>query len=643
MGSILTLSRIAGLAAFALALLLAMGTAFLLAGWTERHNQRQLLHVLQAEALDWVEPETDGLRATLRGEAPDESARIRALRVAGSVVAPARIDDAMSVTRTVLALDPEFRIEVMRHRDEISVIGVVPEGESQARLLERLAAIEAEMTVADMLQSASFPAPQGWAEALDFTLAALALMPVAQLSVTPERVEVHALVGDDAQLAALRVQLQELAPDGLRLVLDLSAPRPVIAPYALRFEIDAEGPRLTACAAETRQARSQLQRAARAAGVTGQPSCTLGLGAPSSRWGDAGEMAIAALGELGEGRMSIIDADIRLVVPHDIAASQLDRVVARLEDGLPAVFVLQVDRLPAPYDTTPGSDDGPSLTATLAEDGALLIEGRLPDNRIRNAVEAFARARFGSGAVTMETRLDPDMGSGWSARVLTGLEALAELHHGTLRLDADRLDLSGTSGNQDAGTRVAGIVAEGLGQDAETTLRVRYDEALDPVAQAPTPERCEERIAAVLAEHRITFAPGSSTPDEDSRAALDGIAEVLIDCGEMPFEVAGHTDSQGREATNLALSQARAEAVINALMARRVLVASLVPQGYGPSQPIAGNDTAEGREANRRIEFTLIRPEPEPEPIDPALEAELSFEIQTPGEDDTRPEPRPER
>ena len=57
---------------------------------------------------------------------------------------------------------------------------------------------------------------------------------------------------------------------------------------------------------------------------------------------------------------------------------------------------------------------------------------------------------------------------------------------------------------------------------------------------------------------------------------------------------------------NLTLSQTRAEAVIDALLSRRVLTKSLVAKGYGETSPIADNKTEEGREANRRIEFQLI-------------------------------------
>ena len=86
---------------------------------------------------------------------------------------------------------------------------------------------------------------------------------------------------------------------------------------------------------------------------------------------------------------------------------------------------------------------------------------------------------------------------------------------------------------------------------------------------------------------------------------LDEIADVLRECDELSLEIAGHTDSQGREEMNFQLSQSRATAVLIELQRRKVLTTNYVAKGYGELQPIAENDTEEGRETNRRIEFKL--------------------------------------
>ena len=153
-------------------------------------------------------------------------------------------------------------------------------------------------------------------------------------------------------------------------------------------------------------------------------------------------------------------------------------------------------------------------------------------------------------------------------------------------------------------------MASKLGEAEEFDIRVTYQEKLDPVAALPTPDECEAEIAGIIAASKITFEPGSATIDAGALGTMDDIAEVLRQCGDLRLEIQGHTDSQGREEMNLNLSQARAQSVLIELRARRVLTSTYSAKGYGEADPIADNETEEGREANRRIEFKLIRPAP---------------------------------
>ena len=162
-------------------------------------------------------------------------------------------------------------------------------------------------------------------------------------------------------------------------------------------------------------------------------------------------------------------------------------------------------------------------------------------------------------------------------------------------------------------------------------LDIRYDEALDPVAALPTPEECATKVNAVQADRKITFDPGSATITAGAAPILDDIADILRACESVRMEIAGYTDSQGREEMNLGLSQSRAEAVLTALLDRRVLTSNLVAKGYGEADPIADNGTEEGREANRRIEFRIVLDEPDttepaPETETPAAEGEAPAE-----------------
>ncbi|WP_417601160.1 OmpA family protein [Pararhodobacter oceanensis] len=633
---------IASIAAFVLAVALALIVALLLAAGLERRSAQALAQAFDAADLPWVEVEVDGLQAALSGTAPTESDRIRALRVAGTVVDAARVSDSIEVPVSNAVVTPVFRIEMMRDRSDISVIGLVPGAEGEMPIVEELQAAVPDSEIADMLQSADHAVPAGWERAVDFAVNGLALFDIGRISVSAGRIEVEALVESAEAGERLATRLRGMAPRGQVLTLDLTPPRPVATPFLLRVDLSGGRWQLRACSADTEEAQAQIRNALQAAGMTRSATCPLALGTPSPRWGEAAAATIAALANLGEGNLTISDGDVALIVPHSVAANLFDRAVGRLETALPDAFVLSARRLDPPAEDSTRDDGRAEVTLVLEEDGQIALAGRLPNTRIREAVRSFAQARFGAQSVDMAIRVAEDLPQGWSVRVLTAIEAVAELHHGSALVLADRIEVSGVSGNPDVETQVTQVIVEGLGADTEFTINVEYSEALDPVAQAPTPENCEARVQAILSESKITFDPGSISINAASGRVLDAIAEELRECGELPFEVAGHTDSQGRAQTNQRLSQSRAEAVVNALMTRRVLVASFVARGYGAEFPIADNGTAAGREENRRIEFTLIRPEAEPEPLDPALEAELEFEVSEPGDDTTRPRPRPE-
>jgi outer membrane protein OmpA-like peptidoglycan-associated protein len=87
--------------------------------------------------------------------------------------------------------------------------------------------------------------------------------------------------------------------------------------------------------------------------------------------------------------------------------------------------------------------------------------------------------------------------------------------------------------------------------------------------------------------------------------ALDELAGYLALCPAAEIHVEGHTDADGGDDANLALSVARAEAVVEALTARGVGPERLYAIGYGESLPVAANDTRAGKQANRRIAFTV--------------------------------------
>ncbi|WP_265569791.1 OmpA family protein [Sphingomicrobium nitratireducens] len=103
----------------------------------------------------------------------------------------------------------------------------------------------------------------------------------------------------------------------------------------------------------------------------------------------------------------------------------------------------------------------------------------------------------------------------------------------------------------------------------------------------------------------ITFGFDSSEVQPEFRSTLNEVAQTLTAYESTFIDVMGHTDSVGSDAYNQQLSQRRATAVADYLTMQGVNRARIATVGYGESQPIASNDTEEGRAQNRRVEIKV--------------------------------------
>lgn len=105
----------------------------------------------------------------------------------------------------------------------------------------------------------------------------------------------------------------------------------------------------------------------------------------------------------------------------------------------------------------------------------------------------------------------------------------------------------------------------------------------------------------------VTFLPGSATLTEEAKGVLDTAATSLTADKSLKVELGGYTDSQGKDSSNLALSQKRADSVRQYLIGKGVEGERLTAKGYGEASPIADNDTVEGRAENRRVEIKVVK------------------------------------
>ncbi|MFZ5562531.1 MAG: OmpA family protein [Thermodesulfobacteriota bacterium] len=122
-----------------------------------------------------------------------------------------------------------------------------------------------------------------------------------------------------------------------------------------------------------------------------------------------------------------------------------------------------------------------------------------------------------------------------------------------------------------------------------------------------TPKGADVDVRGCWIIQGLNFETAKSNILPESLPKLDNVVNVLNQNPGLKLEVQGHTDSRGSAAFNQALSEQRAGAVVRYFVSKGIAADRLVAKGFGPSQPVATNDTPEGRAENRRVELNPIK------------------------------------
>ena len=240
-----------------------------------------------------------------------------------------------------------------------------------------------------------------------------------------------------------------------------------------------------------------------------------------------------------------------------------------------------------------------TLSMALEPTGRLVIKGGAPSHAAAARLAAYARAAAPGRDVRIETGVAAAP-AGWRAAAFAALDALGRLESGAATLSPRRLNLTGIAAETDAGAAQKALSAAAKGW----TVTAEIEKTAAPDAPFAA-EQCAAELASLSTSRPLTFEPGNADLAKDGRQALILVAKIARRCAEGRIEVAGYTDSSGRELTNLFLSRARAETVVDALLTNGVRPGIFFAKGYGEADPIASNATEAGRARNRRIEFQM--------------------------------------
>src|SRR5262249_4236231 len=231
----------------------------------------------------------------------------------------------------------------------------------------------------------------------------------------------------------------------------------------------------------------------------------------------------------------------------------------------------------------------------------LTLTGNVPDSNVHAALIASAGRKFFSEKVVDNLKESIGAPANFAAVVVPALGALSRLSTGTLVVTDREVKLSGDALYDAA----AAQIRAGLGRDLPPNWQYKAEISVKPASAPVDNTVCQQLFADLLGKARIRFESGKAELSPDSFGLLDRLTETALRCPTANIEIAGHTDADGDASNNQSLSEKRAQAVADYLVRGGLPANRFTAAGYGSSQPIAANDTDEGKAQNRRIDFVV--------------------------------------
>ncbi|CAN5405901.1 OmpA family protein [soil metagenome] len=381
------------------------------------------------------------------------------------------------------------------------------------------------------------------------------------------------------------------AVSGVRLVNDDTRLIPEAKPFVWSVERDVV--RITLGGnAPLPASKARLVEATRAVAGGTEVADRMGMarGAPQ-RFAAAALLLVDQIGKLKDGKITLSDTGVSLAgIAREIGSRE---AVAAALRNLPEGYSVKENAIKAPPYIFQATKDPVANTVTLA--------GYVPDNAVHAAIVAAVGRKFFSEKLVDNLKASVGAPQGFTNAAVAALGALSRVSTGSLVMSDREVKLSG-----DALYAVAADqIRDNLGGQLPQGWTNKAEVSVKPVASSVDPTVCQQLFFELLGKARIRFESGKVAIDQDSMGLLDRLIETALRCPNANIEVAGHTDSDGDSTANMALSEKRAQAVADYLVKAGLPTDRLKAVGYGSEQPIAANDTDDGKAKNRRIDFVV--------------------------------------
>ena len=235
--------------------------------------------------------------------------------------------------------------------------------------------------------------------------------------------------------------------------------------------------------------------------------------------------------------------------------------------------------------------------AQAQTEAPVLVTGTVADEATRAALLERLRGVYGAARVVDQLAVGiVSTPANWNTYVgrLIGPN-LRLVKGGQLHIDGNSVSLRGDVASEEQRQKIAGDIAASLNPTYTVNNGLRVSAA-------------EQRLLDAALDRRIIeFDSGQASITPAGMAILDEMAAAMQKLKGRMVEVIGHTDNTGLRASNISLSQARAEAVRSYLATKGIAPETVLTSGQGPDRPVASNTTVDGRARNRRIEFRIAQ------------------------------------
>ncbi len=266
--------------------------------------------------------------------------------------------------------------------------------------------------------------------------------------------------------------------------------------------------------------------------------------------------------------------------------------------------------------TTPAPATTPTRFSLSNDNGAVHASGVVRDQDAKTSITDALNAVFGADKVKSDIGVDKNATTApWLGAFRGALDTIKGANVDAI-FQGDRVNVGGGAMSESARDKViaalkgvlgAGVTVGALSDKTAAAVAIANDRATTELASLHSGFGVKDLLFA-LNDSAVNFASNSAEVPDSMAPFLKTAAADLkqLKAGHV-LEIAGYTDNTGDAALNLALSQKRAEAVREAFIKYGADPDTLVAKGYGEADPIASNDTAEGRLKNRRIEYHVLK------------------------------------